>query len=61
MKKLSTYSCFWSNQSEKPMLWQGKYSVWMDAIEGKRCGAPIDGEPIESLARRLKSLLEFSD
>ena len=40
-----------------PILWQGKHSVWMDGESGKRCQAPESGEGIESLARRLRSII----
>ncbi|WP_320674494.1 hypothetical protein [Prochlorococcus sp. MIT 1341] len=50
----------WFGQPERPILWQGKHPVWMDGINGKKCVVPIDGELIESLARRLKALLETS-
>ena len=48
----------WYSQEERPILWQGKHPVWMDGSNGKKCGMPIDGEQIESFARRLKALLE---
>ena len=46
----------WCNQMELPMLWQGNHTVWMDASNGKRCQPPIDGESLESFARRLRAL-----
>ena len=45
----------WCNQLDKPILWQGQHSVWMDSNNGKRCHAPIDGVALESLARRLRA------
>lgn len=47
----------WCNQPDKPLLWQGKHSVWMDSQNGRRCKTPNDGFALESLARRLLSLL----
>ncbi len=46
----------WFNQPDKPMLWQGQHSVWMDSTSGIRCQAPKEGIHLESLARRLRSL-----
>ena len=46
----------WSNQIDRPMLWQGKHSVWMDPNTGKRSQSPEDGNHLESLARRLRAL-----
>ncbi len=51
----------WSNQLDQPILWQGKHSVWLDPIDGKRCAVPVQGLPLESLARRLRSLFSMSD
>ena len=39
----------------KPILWQGKHSLWMDANTGKRSSIPKDGEQLEALARRIRS------
>ncbi len=47
----------WIGVDARPMLWQGKCSIWMDGISGKRCAVPDDGIKIESFARRLRSLL----
>ena len=46
----------WCNQIDRPILWQGQYSVWMDANTGKRCNAPNDSANIEALARRIRAL-----
>ncbi|WP_320667617.1 hypothetical protein [Prochlorococcus sp. MIT 1307] len=46
----------WFEQPQRPILWQGKHSMWMDAGNGKRCQAPLDGQYLESLARRLRTL-----
>jgi hypothetical protein len=46
----------WCQDDERPMLWQGNHPVWMDAT-GARCAPPVDGAPIEALARRLRALL----
>tara|TARA_B100000700_G_C14726149_1_gene706130 strand:- start:276 stop:674 length:399 start_codon:yes stop_codon:yes gene_type:complete len=41
---------------ESPILWQGKYSFWMDASSGKRCENSSNGQKLEALARRLRVL-----
>ena len=46
----------WCEQPGRPMLWQGKHSVWMDCSSGERCQPPADVSPVESLARRIQSL-----
>lgn len=46
----------WSADEQRPMLWQGHHPVWMDPA-GSRCPAPLDGQPLEALARRLRALL----
>ncbi len=51
----------WCNQLERPMLWHGKHSVWMNAENGMRCQTPLDGEDLESLARRLRALFASSE
>ncbi len=45
----------WNSFPLRPILWQGKHSLWMDASTGKRSTCPEDGEKIESLARRLRA------
>tara|TARA_B100001250_G_scaffold186181_1_gene160069 strand:+ start:412 stop:816 length:405 start_codon:yes stop_codon:yes gene_type:complete len=45
----------WHNYPTRPILWQGKHSLWMDSINGQRSVMPIGGEPLEALARRLRS------
>ena len=47
----------WSDQPDRPMLWQGQHPVWMDGSSGQRCLAPEDGAALEALARRLRALL----
>lgn len=46
----------WCQDEQRPMLWQGSHPVWMDAA-GARCAPPLDGAPLEALARRLRALL----
>lgn len=46
----------WLADDSLPMLWQGQHPLWMDA-GGNRCERPVDGQPLESLARRLRVLL----
>ncbi|MFN5193121.1 MAG: hypothetical protein ACK5E6_01680 [Cyanobacteriota bacterium] len=45
----------WHHAPDRPMLWHGSHSVWMDPT-GRRCGVPADGAPLEALARRLRAL-----
>ena len=45
----------WHKFPLRPILWQGKHSLWMDATTGERSNSPIEGEKLESLARRLRS------
>jgi len=47
----------WINQTDKPLLWHGGHAVWMDSNTGQRIRAPLDGNSLESLARRLRSLV----
>ena len=47
----------WCLDQDRPLLWQGSHPVWMDACSGKRCERPLDGAPLEALARRLRALL----
>lgn len=46
----------WREDDSRPMLWQGLHPVWMSA-QGQRCDRPLDGMPLEALARRLRALL----
>ena len=51
----------WSNFPLRPILWQGKHSLWMDSENGKRISPPPNGEQLEAFARRLRStFFEFS-
>ncbi len=50
----------WHHDDSRPMLWQGCHAVWMDP-EGRRCGAPSDGAPLEALARRLRARVAAGD
>ena len=45
----------WHSFPLKPILWQGKHSLWMDGNTGKRTDVPKGGEDLESLARRLRA------
>lgn len=47
----------WSADDQRPLLWHGNHPVWMEPSTGERCPQPADGIPLESLARRLRSLL----
>ncbi len=49
----------WCNKLDRPMLWQGQHSVWMDSNNGQRCETPKDGVALEALARRLRTLFEL--
>ena len=46
----------WDKYPERPILWQGKYSLWMDATSGKKCEPSANGEKLEALSRRLRVL-----
>jgi hypothetical protein len=47
----------WLHRDELPLLWQGSHPVWMDGVSGVRCERPVEGPPLEALARRLRALL----
>tara|TARA_Y100001968_G_scaffold94151_2_gene84600 strand:- start:5665 stop:6075 length:411 start_codon:yes stop_codon:yes gene_type:complete len=49
----------WHSFPLKPILWQGKHSLWMDANTGKRTTAPVDGVKLEAFSRRLRSKFSF--
>ena len=50
----------WCNQLDRPILWQGQHSVWMDGNTGKRSHCPVDGHYLEAFARRLRALFGLS-
>ena len=50
----------WCNQLDKPILWHGNHSVWMNGNTGSRCKAPEDFHCFECLARRLRALFSES-
>ena len=50
----------WRSVNEKPILWQGKHSLWMDSSSGVQCETPSFGKNYESLARRLKIIFKNS-
>ena len=45
----------WLFFHNKPILWHGKYSLWMDSSIGSRVDTPDDAYKLEALARRLRS------
>ncbi len=45
----------WISFPEKPILWHGKHSVWMDSSSGSRSLPPDGGASLEALARRLRA------
>ena len=45
----------WHKFPLRPILWQGKHSLWMDAETGKKSPPPLQGESFEALARRLRA------
>jgi hypothetical protein len=47
----------WREGDDRPLLWHGSHPVWMDGVTGLRSPCPVDGMPLEALARRLKALL----
>ncbi len=46
---------------EKPILWHGKHSVWMDSATGKKMMSPNGGASLEALARRLRASFFLED
>ncbi|ABX08920.1 hypothetical protein [Prochlorococcus marinus] len=47
----------WSYYEQRPILWHGQHSVWMDAGTGKQCDAPSYSASFEAFVRRVRSLL----
>ena len=47
----------WSSGNKDLILWQGSHSFWMNAEKGIRCSPPPDSSAFESLARRIRALL----
>ena len=45
----------WLSFPNKPILWHGKHSLWMDSTIGSRVDTPDDAYNLEALARRLRS------
>ncbi|BEV36312.1 hypothetical protein [Synechococcus sp. M16CYN] len=48
----------WWNQSERPLLWQGRHPVWMHGVTGQRIDMPQGARQLEAFGRRLHSLLQ---
>ncbi len=46
----------WSNNSDRPILWQGPHSVWMNSESGTRCNSPEFGIGLENFARKIRAL-----
>ena len=46
----------WKSLIDRPILWQGKHSVWMESSSGIQCKMPSYGKEFESLARRLRTI-----
>jgi hypothetical protein len=46
----------WREDENRTILWHGNHPVWMGP-QGERCERPLDGLPLEALARRLRALL----
>ena len=51
----------WLSFPNKPILWYGKHSVWMDSTNGLRVNNPVDAYELEALARRLRSSLSVDE
>jgi len=51
----------WHKQLDRPILWHGQYPIWMDGTTGKRCSSPLDGDCLESFARRLRALFDSTN
>ena len=45
----------WESFPDKPILWYGNHSLWMDSTTGKKCQPPKNGSSFEALARRIRS------
>ncbi len=45
----------WREFPVKPILWQGKHSLWMDSVTGNRASTPENGEYMEAFARKLRA------
>ena len=46
----------WLSSPDRPILWHGRHSIWMDPRNGKRSKTPDGGLSLEALARRLRSI-----
>ncbi len=44
----------WLSFPNKPILWHGKHSVWMDSTNGSRIKTPNGSSSLEALARKLR-------
>ncbi len=51
----------WESFPDRPILWHGKRSLWMDSKTGKQCSSPTQGPCLEALARRLRSTLVLEE
>ena len=47
---------FFVSYPNRPILWHGRHSIWMDPINGKRSLTPTEGPSLEALARRLRTI-----
>ena len=50
----------WKSLIDRPILWHGKHSIWMDSSSGVQCDPPSYGKIFESLARRLRTVFKTS-
>ena len=50
----------WKSLINRPILWHGRHSVWMDSASGVQCETPSYGKLFESLARRLRTVFKVS-
>ncbi len=46
----------WIYFPNKPILWHGKHSLWMDSTSGSRVNTPNEAYKLEALARRIRSI-----
>ncbi len=51
----------WLSFPDRPILWQGKHSVWMDSSSGLRSSTPDGGSSLEALGRKLRSTFLYED
>ncbi len=51
----------WLSFPDRPILWHGKHSIWMNSSNGLRSQVPNGGSSLEALARRLRSSFLYEE